>query len=228
MTKSCIINVGCGGWYPRGTDRLEASLRQVGYQGDLLLYRDRLPPGSPSHAQVPYAFKIHAIQEAARLGYDLVLWCDSSMHAIAHPAPLFEKIREVGHLFVGDPNVVGNWSTDAFLRHWGLTRDEAMLIPMFSAGFTGLDLANPVSRVFLDVWSAASQDGVSFHGPWNNNDKSISQDERCRGHRHDMSTASLLAYRMGMAIQPNGMYFNYAYEPYDREALCVCFETHGM
>ena len=227
--KPCIVNVSCDHWYPRGQDRLKASLGKVGYDGETLFFRNKFPTNSPPHAKVPYAFKIYAIMEAINRGHKLLLWCDSSMVAVANPAPLFYKIEESGHFFVSEAQKLGNWSTDAFLKHWGLTRDEAMEIPLFSAGFTGLNIDNPRSKEFLDTWLKASQDGVSFIGPWGRSE-SISLDERCKGHRHDMSAGSLIAHKLNMELQSTHSGFirgEIENIPADKRDG-IYFEAHGM
>lgn len=200
--RTCIIDLAVDKWYPRGQRRLADTLAKQGYTGDLILHSS-YPAGCPTHQEVPYGFKPHLIEAARQQGYEVVLWLDASMMAIRHPAPVFEHILVHGHLFEAtwedvsrQPWKLGQWSTDAFLVHHGVTRDEAMQIPLFSAGFTGLDLRRERSQEFLRQWLALSGDGISFHGPWY--DKGA--DPRYQGHRHDMSAGALLAHRMGMEV----------------------------
>lgn len=206
--KRCILNVATGA-FRRGQERLLAALQDRGYDGAVMCWQDEMPSGCPAHREVPYAFKTYAMNEARAAGYDVLLWLDASMWPIKNPEPVFRWIEDRGHLFELAGQWLGWYSTDAFLAKNGLTRDEAMAIPTFSAGFTGLDLRNPGSLIFLNAWHAMARDGVSFHGPWT----ASGPDPRYKGHRHDMSAASLLAHRFGMELTgPRFMVYD-AYTP---------------
>jgi hypothetical protein len=225
--RRCILNAALGSYYT-GQARLVKSLQDVGYTGDKIFWRDQYPPGSPTHQQVPYAFKIYALLEARRQGYEVVLWLDASIWAIKNIEPVFRHIEERGHLFEVAGQWLGWYVTDAFLAKNGLSRDAAMTIPMFTAGFTGLDLRQPKAIEFLEKWRGMSQDGVSFLGPWNNHDCACSQDPRCKGHRHDMSAASLLAHRMGMELQPCPTFLVYSAYLTGPPPESVCFYCRGI
>ena len=220
--RRCIINVATDS-YKKGQERLENSLKKVNYTDQYILWENTYPPNSPTHQQVPYGFKTYAFLEAQRQGYDVVLWLDASMWAVKNPTPVFEHIEEHGYMIEAAGQWLGWWSTDAFLSHHGLTRDEAMKIPMFSAGFTGLDLRNSRSLEFLNKWHETAQDGISFIGPW----KDSGPDPNYKGHRHDMSAASLIAHKMGMKMRdPTFMVYGaYLKGP---PAADVCFLCRGI
>ncbi len=134
------------------------------------------------------------------------------------PKKALKVMEEAGWL-------VGQWATDASLAKLGMSRDAAMTVPMFSAGFTGLDLRNERSREFLRRWHAAAQDGVSFIGPWTNQDRKCSADPRVLGHRHDMTAASIIAHKLGMVpAKPTFM----AYDGPGPFAETVCIRARGM
>jgi hypothetical protein len=47
-------------------------------------------------------------------------------------------------------------------------------------------------------------------GSWTNQNKKVSNDPRCLGHRHDQSVGSILACQLGMEhIIPHETYFQY-------------------
>lgn len=200
MNEHCIVNVATGG-FVRGQKRLVESLRKMGYAGEMMLWSDSYSDGSPTHNDVPYGFKCYAFVNAQSAGYKTILWLDSSMVAIRNPEPVFQHIEHNGHLFESGWRLLGHWCTDAFLQHHGLSRNVAMSIPMFSAGFMGLDLRQPKSEQYLYSWLEMSKDGVSFIGPHSG----TCDDPRYKGHRHDMSAASLLAEQMEMEISSLAM-----------------------
>lgn len=184
---------------------------------DVLAWTEAWPPGSPSHEEAPYAFKLHAFAEARRRGAPLALWLDAPVVAAGDPAPVFERIERDGHLFVTSGDRLGNWIGDAALEAFGLPRDAAMELPLLNGTFIGLDLRR---GDWLDAMLEAAAKGL-LRGPYftpnappearaRKPGKSIgeaSRDPRCWGHRHDEAIGSLLASRKGMSIAPAPAFF---------------------
>ena len=193
--KHCIVNFA-DAIFQKGQDRLHQSLRDFNYQGDIVLFNSFNEVGSKSHLEVPYQFKVYAIEKARQMGYDVVLYCDASLYAIKDVMPIIFYIIEKGHLMEFCGFNAGQWATDICLSEFNLTRDEAMNIPLHSAGFTGLNFQNELATKFFNQWFKSAQEEISFKGDWNNNSKQCSQDERCLGHRHDQTTASIIAYQL--------------------------------
>jgi hypothetical protein len=195
---TCIVNVAIGAWHPRGQERLAASLDAVGFNGHRLFYRDTLPSGSPSHTDIPYAFKPHAVAEARRLGFEQVLWVDAAVWAIKDLSPVWAHIDQHGYLFFLNGFTTGQWCADAALGPLGITREESFSYPHMMACVMGFDFRNERTNRFLDEWIARANDGVTFVGAWRNDQQQVSSDTRVLGHRHDQTAASVIAHRMGM------------------------------
>lgn len=206
MTKRVVITFG-NGWYLNWKKRLLDSLEQ--FDVDAIAWGEEYPPGSPAHAEVPYAFKVYAFADAAERGYTSILWCDAAIIAQRDPKTVFELIEQQGHVFFKNWYNCGEWCTDAALKKHGLSRDAAMHIPDFTACCMGLDLTHGCSREFLRQWTEAAKDGVSFIGSPTNESGECSADNRCRGHRHDQVIASIIAHRMGMPLTPWLPLFSY-------------------
>jgi hypothetical protein len=205
--KHCIVNFS-DYKFKTGQDRLRESLIQQGYKGDVILFNDFNQVGSKVHLEVPYQFKVYAIEKARQMGYDVVLYCDASIYAIKDVMPVIYHIIEKGYLLEYCGFNVGQFSTDLCLSDFNISRDEAMSIPLHSAGFTGLNFQNELAISFFEKWFKYAEQEVSFKGDWNNNSKQCSQDERCLGHRHDQTTASIIAYNLGMErINPHFMQY---------------------
>ncbi len=206
----CIVNVATDRFVPL-QERLVKSLAAAGYRDSLLAWRDGLPPGSPGHRDVPYAFKLYAIEEAAGRGHTSVLWLDAPCVAVRPFGPVFERIEREGHLLVTGGERLGNWAGDACLAAFGIPRDEAMGLGLMNGTFIGLDLNNARSRSWLDGLFKACGDGL-FEGPYFSEHAPasvtalkpgkprgfVSKDPRCWGHRHDEAAGSCLAFRLGM------------------------------
>lgn len=188
-TDCCIVSTGVGQWYPKGIDRLAASLDTHAADIPRLLWRDEYPPGSPTHQDNPYAFKLHAVRHAAR-NHRYVLWLDACAWCVRHPLPLFEHVERHGGFFMEDGWVLGQWCSDTALATLGLTRDQAMTVPLITGGFWAIDTATERGKLFLRAMQGACDAGV-FRGPWDNKEGQASPDPRCLGHRHDMAALSL-------------------------------------
>lgn len=201
MSDTCIINYATGGpdsVFARGQGRLVKECLKQGYKGDFLLFNDENPLNCPSHAQVPYAFKPHAMKAAAELGYRYLLWCDSSVYPVAPLNTIFDIIKKDKYLFFMCGWKAGQWCSDAALDSLGVTRDEAMEMDQLIGGCQGLDMGDVLCRAYLSQWYELSRDGISFVGAWTNEKRQVSKDPRVLGHRHDQVCASILAWQLGM------------------------------
>jgi hypothetical protein len=144
----CIVNlathVGANDTYVRAQERLLASAAR--FNVPMLYWTDAFPIGSPTHADVPYAFKVFAFDAAQQAGATSILWCDANVWAQRDPAPVFELMERQGHVFFRNWFNCGQWCTDAALAKHRLTRDEAERIPDITACCMGLDLTHERSR----------------------------------------------------------------------------------
>jgi hypothetical protein len=216
--RRCIVNVATG-HYAELQKGLVRSLASIGYQDGLVTWTD-VPEGSPAHAEDPYVFKLYAFLKSLDRGFRTTLWLDAPCVVSRAPGPIFDRIEAEGHLFVTDGSRLGNWASDACLGAFGLSRDEAMELPLLNGSFIGLDLANDRSAAWLSQMSAARLRGL-FRGPWlsphapaeirakrsHRETGFVSSDPRCWGHRHDEAVGSAVALRLGMAISAPGALF---------------------
>lgn len=208
------------GSFPQRLSRLQASVRRVGFRGELAYWPPgRFPDGCPDHLDVPFAFKPFCFAEAGARGLQSVLWLDASCVAIRPLEPLFEVIEDRGYLlFRNGKRVVGSWASDDALDVLGVSRDEAMAMPEVNAAALGLKLDHPVGAGFLRDWLELARGGVAFRGvreklrSWSdythvkwNRSATISADPRVRGHRHDQTAAGVLADRLGMELVADGL-----------------------
>jgi hypothetical protein len=209
VLRTCIVNFSDVN-FKTGQDRLLKSLGDVNYYGDKLFFNNHNQLGCKSQQEVPYQFKVYAIMEAYRKGYDIILYCDASLWAIKDISECLRHIEKHGHLMEYCGYTLGQYCTDIALNEFGITRDEACNIQLHSAGFTGLYLKNPVTLDFLNRWYTYAVNETTFKGGWNNNDKQCSEDDRCLGHRHDQSVASFIAHKLGMVrTEPKFMQYKF-------------------
>lgn len=220
-SKRCILNVATDRYVPLQA-RLVKSLTAQKWAGRVLTWTDRLPDGSPGHDRAPYGFKLYAIAEALRQGFPSVLWLDAPCVAAAPLDPVFEAIERDGHCFVSGCERLGNWASDACLRAFAISRDQAMDLALLNGAFIGLDLEHTRTREWyrriVQQCEAGRFEGAALteHAPADvrarNVDKDtghLSDDPRCWGHRHDEAVGSCLAHLLGMEFTPAGKLFGF-------------------
>lgn len=208
-----IVNYSTPEYY-KGQQRLYESFSgQCDFSAIMLKERDLQ---APKQSENPYAFKIHSIEYAASLDYNPILWLDASVYAIKDVQPVFDWLTDKGIFMEEAGHMVGNWCNDFTLNYFGITREEAMQMPMFAAGYVGFDFTNPISVTFFSRWKKAMLDGC-FKGTW-------------KDHRHDMTAGSIIANQMGLTnlFSPGGQFFAYIGEAYGQPKETAVFNLQGL
>jgi hypothetical protein len=222
MSKTrAIVNLATGSWYPLGQRRLNASLDNVGFTGLREFYVGEASVGAPLHKDANYVFKAHAVN---RTKGDLMLWCDAANWAVKDLEPIWQAIEEDGYVFFQHGHKIGTWTNDLTLQHFGWSRGQAMQREMLSSGIWGVDRSRSVGYT---LWEHFYGYRNLFHGAWNNTDGSESPDPRCKGHRHDQSILSILAWEYGCRLRFGQETYAYvrANEPVPETAI---FHARGM
>ena len=189
--RRCVVSLATDHRrFPEALARLRESLERHAPGVPVLAWEHgELPPGSPVHEDVPFAFKPFALAEARRRGFDTLLWMDAACVAVRSLEPVFDRIESRGHvLFRNGTRRVGEWAAPHALAALGVSREEAMEMPELNAAALGLRSGHP----FLDQWLEEARRGTAFRG-----DKSE--------HRHDQSVAGVLAARLRMRPLPRGL-----------------------
>ncbi len=228
MSTRCIVNVGVGGWYPKGSARLRESLKEVGEKSSQLIYVDRLPSGSPTHAQNMYTFKAYALKQAIEtFSHRYVLWLDSSIYAVRDLAPVWERIEREGYYFVDNGFNLAQTASNRLLNGFGITRDEAEQMPEITTCCFGFDAQSDKGLALMGQFMRAAEQGL-FNGSrvYDPND---SEDPRFLFCRHDQSALSLIADLLSMP--PNGKYgelLAYRKDGYEiQESVCLVNWGHS-
>jgi len=132
----------------------------------MAFYLNNLPPDCPPDKENPQAFKIYAMREAIRRGYNSLLWCDASIQFVRSPEIVFKKVEEQGYYFLRTAYNVGECTTDHALKNCGLTRKQAFEIPLVMSGFWGVDIRQSVGCRIVDWMHERSLDGSYVTGTW--------------------------------------------------------------
>jgi len=217
MKNWMLLNVAIGGDYPKGQQRMLASLPER-FDGKVLTWTDGYPPQSPSQEEVPYGFKMYAIREAERQGAECVIWVDSGVEAYKPLTPLLQEVEELGYgmCYVG-ANLLERCK-DSLLAKWQLSREAAAGIILICGSVYLFDLTNPMTRDLLNAWEAMMLDG-DWNGPHKNSASPgeplggrtyghCSNDPRCSGHSHDETSIALLAWKRKLSIWSQSKLYN--------------------
>jgi hypothetical protein len=196
MSNRCIIDVAFGSDYERKQVLLMDSLADK-FDGSLLFYRSEAAVSSPMHCENPFAFKIGAFDRAVQEGFRQILWIDANVRVDGSLAPVWDAIAKDGYYFINSGNKIGEWSSDITLAAFGVSREDALLMPELAAYVIGLDFDNELALRFYNRWKWAMNAGL-FRGEWLNDHHQVSIDGRVKGHRHDQTCASLAAHQLGI------------------------------
>lgn len=201
MNKRCIISFATGR-YNSVLDRQIQTLLQHTEDVDHICYRDSYPKGCPTHEEIPYAFKAFVLKEAMDKGYTSILWMDAAIYIQHDIEPLFQHIEREGYLIFRNGWTQANWSTDAQLEAFKLTRDEAESMPHPMACVIGFQINDETIEWISDYINSYRL----FVGAWNNNDNVCSSDMRVLGSRHDQTILGFIANQYGLDMTPpNGL-----------------------
>jgi hypothetical protein len=193
----CVVNVATGA-YVRGQERLRRVCEQQGLP--LMSWADVMPPGSPAHTDIPYAFKAHALQCAAAAGYTSLLWADASILPIADMGPLFEKIERDGCWISRNGYRNSEWTCNAAYPLLGVTPEQNHDIEHVVATAFGLNLVHETGAAILVRYTEYAKNGA-FRGPWKGG---IGVQ-----HRHDQTALSVCAWRCGVELTDPPAWFAY-------------------
>jgi hypothetical protein len=150
------------------------------------------------------------------MGYNQILWLDASVYPVKDITPVFDWLTEKGIFMEEAGHWAGTWSPQYVLDYFNITKEEAMKMPMFAAGYVGFDFRNPISQEFFAEWKEAMLNGM-FKGSWDVT-------------RHDMVCASIIANKRGLLplYSAGGQFFAYIGEAYGTPKDSVVFHLAGM
>lgn len=193
----CICNVATGR-YVAGQNRLmrHPHVRHI----DKFCWTNEMPPGSPDHHSVPYAFKAYALAHAAGRGYTTLLWADSSIVPHQSLDGLWERIEREGCWISRNGYRNSEWTAKSAYAELGVTEEENEQIEHVVATTFGVSLAHPVGRRVFDEYFRLAQT-KAFCGPWTGG---VGVQ-----HRHDQTALSVCAWRAGVELTLPPAWFCY-------------------
>jgi hypothetical protein len=154
---------------------------------------------------------------------DLILWLDSAILPLRSLEPLWRQIEEVGYFIPANPGMWNyEWTADSAYDDLFpvISRDAAIAlnrqVPHCSSAAFGFNLRLWIGQRAYSEFSRLANTGA-FCGPWANSNgpdrdryqidylKELYPTAPCgppdvRGHRHDQTALSVIAWRLGMKL----------------------------
>lgn len=215
--------------YILGQKRQQQSLKDVKYEGDYFAFNSFEAIQSPNHTDIPYAFKPYAIKKVKDMGYKIVIWMDSPVYAIKNIDKFIEAITERCVLsFDNLGYTIGDYTSDACINHFNISRKEAFEKQMIMACLMGFDFTQTLAnKIFNEYYQSATAE--IYGGSWTNEANQVSGDNRVKGHRHDQSVMSILLDKYNIKpLHPHSTYFAYFGNPgHLPHAESVCLLSAG-
>jgi hypothetical protein len=209
--KACILSAYAPGTvrgestekspYPKGQQLLYNSLIHHGFRHDIMFYQDW--PNDHYDKGTGYNVKAAAFHEVLEMGYERILWLDSSVWAIQNPAPIFDVISNDGWYFWRNGFNCALTCDDHALRYFQINRDQAEQMPDITSSMFGVHMGNPKAQEFMTRWLATAKDGLWASSRFHNNG---SQDPRFLFDRQDQSCASVIWNQLGMTAHDPNVY----------------------
>lgn len=198
LTQACITSVA-NGYFVDGLNRLDKAIWETNQGMKRVWWRDKWPPGSPSHRECNYAFKGYALEHAVNSGdVRFLIWADSSIVPLRRLDPILEIAAEQGAWVSNNGFTNYQWTQDSAYKtlfpHLDLepAREMNKTIKHVVAGFFVLDLHHQTGAWMYSEFVRLAKSGC-FHGP-HSNDGSIGPPD-VLGHRHCQSALSVIAWR---------------------------------
>lgn len=237
MTTRAIVNVATTEHTRKGQARLEAAASKFAAGANICTW-PTLPSTWPKHQDKPYGFKSYALEYAAGV-YDSLLWCDACILPVRSLEPVWDKIESDGYLLMNNGFSNYEWTADSaypdlFTGNVRTARAINKYIPHTVGGFFGLSMRHEIGRKFLRELYRLASETRAFCGPSINSNAPKAEGAGygpgapcgppdVRGHRHDQTAMSVIAWRLGMKLSdcPEFLIYGKAEDAHDLRTIAV-------
>lgn len=223
-----VVNVATGA-YVKGQDRLIEEVSRQGFE--YVHWRDKLPGGCPTHREIPYAFKAFALKQAIEEGYTTLLWADASILPVGPLSSLFERIEQNGYWIGNNGWTNYEWTGDSAYLDLFPEYDSAPAINRkikhVVAGAFGVYIKHQTGLAIFEEYYRLAATTKAFCGPWTNGAETADgRTAPCgppdvRGHRHDQTALSVIAWRMGCQLTNSPDVLSYSGGQTDKTILVM-------
>ena len=207
------------------SQKIVKSLEETGFNGYFYLITGGFPNPTGremKYAGVPYAFKVFAMLEAQKKGFDKVIWVDAVCEAVNSPQPLFEILYEHDAI-VSSINQDNNFEVMAFEKTVQLLIEITGTVINFDTYYVsttvfGFNLDSPIIQKFIQEYYemvelgwpflSAFPEEVVFSALFNKKEYKILLDKNHDNYKHDKHKLRISEQRMNKDdAKKYGFYF---------------------
>lgn len=179
-----ILSVAFGERYIEQQTRLHQSITEQ-YRGTTqhMPWCNTWPPGSRTHKESLYGFKVHAIKYALNEGFKKIIWLDTAC-ILQQPVDYWFTLDQPV-LAARDDNKLKGLVSDKALRYFGFSSCPDHLHLVGGSVYVW-DFNHPAAEKIFHTWAKAEAEGLfgAAH-------------EKLGGHRHDEALLSLSMFVHG-------------------------------
>lgn len=212
-------------------NRQRESLQSIGFpMENYFAFRNYGEFNSPTHSDLPYAFKPFAIQEIRKKGFETIIWMDSPVYAVKNIDAFIEYVKLNGFIFFDNLGyTIGDYTSDQCLTNFNMSREESFKQQMIMACLMGFNFKNQLATKLFNEYFIAINFYGNYEGDWTNESNQVSKDNRVKGHRHDQSVMSIILAKENIKpLHPHSTFFAYFGNPgHLPHAESVCLLSQG-
>jgi hypothetical protein len=169
-----------------------------------------------THAEVPYQFKLGAIQVAREEGYKKIFWLDTTLEIVKDVQPLMDQSPRGVVAFHNLGHPTWKWISDRATANLGISEDDLLEVEQTWGGVIMFDFDNPQAcEIFDEIYRVSMIHGTFQEGG--------SRRPGFCAHRHDQAAMSVIFWRYGVKLFRYGVLigrihlkppFEYGNDPY--------------
>lgn len=192
MTDFIILSVAFSNRYVDQQTRLHKSILNFYSPDHHIAWTDKLPPGSKSHKESLYGFKVHAVNYALDKGHKKIIWLDPAC-ILQHPIDHWFSEYMPPIIAVKDDNMLDKMIGMKAMEYYG--NPDITGWHLVGGSLYVFDFNKPVTHEIFNQWFKSEADGIF-------GSQVEQSSEKINGHRNDESCMAVAMY--GHGIEPVG------------------------
>jgi len=207
--KKAIVSFAIGDYYTKFLEKQITSLKEFAPDVTHIYWKDVYPPGSHSHHESAYGFKVYAIKEALKQGFEQIIWIDSAFYAFNKLDYIWNTLSERGVYVLKDALLLAEHTMPKVMNYFGESYDSLIQKKWTTTGGSpyGFDFTKEIARTIFDQFEQAEKNNT--FGTAEEVTNSSGAGGFCKGHRMDESVMSFIHGKNNLPllnVQQNPLY----------------------
>ena len=207
--KKAIVSFATKEYYTKFLDRQINSIKEFAPEATHIYWKDAYPPESRSHAESAYGFKVYAIKEALKRGFEQIIWIDSAFYACSKLDFIWNTLSERGIYVLKDALLLAEHTMPKVINYFGESYESLLSKQWTTTGGSpyGFDFTNPLAVKMFQEFEKAEKNNT--FGTAEEVTQSSGAGGFCKGHRMDESVMSFIHGKNNLPllnVQQNNLY----------------------